>query len=42
MCPSGAMEAQPTCNRKVSGFESPLGLGEGIRRGAGVVNRSRL
>ena len=24
--PSGAMAAQPTCNRQVSGFESPLGL----------------
>ena len=24
--PSGAMAAQPICNRQVSGFESPLGL----------------
>ena len=26
LCPSGAVVAQPTCNRQVSGFESPLGL----------------
>ncbi len=25
-CPSGAVVAQSTCNRQVSGFESPLGL----------------
>ena len=25
--PSGATGAQPTCNRQVRGFESPLGLG---------------
>ncbi len=40
------MVAQPTCNRQVSGFESPLGLISGDEgcagRGAGVVNRSRL
>ena len=26
VCPGGAMVAQPTCNRQVSGFESPSGL----------------
>jgi hypothetical protein len=25
-CPSGAVVAQPICNRQVGGFESPLGL----------------
>jgi hypothetical protein len=34
--PSGAMAAQPICNRQVSGFESPLGLHAAVRVLAGV------
>ncbi len=37
-CPSGAVAAQPICNRQVGGFESPLGLHNRKK----VVNQARL
>lgn len=45
MSPSGAMAAQPICNRQVSGFESPLGLHAAFGdqcRGGRVANSSGL